>query len=478
MKGKRVSLYLAGIAFCEALSLLAGCTFINPPNGGTDQTCGTQVGDPNEVLAGCVNDQDGNPAVAATVLVYPSNSGALAKPSVLPSTLSSTDSAGNPIAADLPDSIVVQTNNYGRYSITRKLPARSYDILIQSSSDAHQPDGSPRPMSASLKPNVSVDTGGHLMLNTLTLLPRGSIQGRVVDGFGSTIPGVICSDPGGRFVDTTDETGWFNLALPQGRYTLICSHSPQKQVRLDGIAVASNQDTRLPLVELSDGEGNIPLGILTAKYDSITGTVHLSWPKTSFNGFFWYEVRRIDTRKFPDSVSFRTTDTVYDDLVYRSRAEKNSTRLYYNVRVRTNTRLKDWATGQAIDVRPPQVVGPDIELGYADTTAGPGPLDSLIVHPDSLFTVGDTAQFLGKYQNLFRSNTKIIWVVKRAYDDTFAWIPESSETRSILKLSGTDAFRYPCLLAGKMQISLTVEDEMGTSNTVSLRFEIVKPKDP
>lgn len=460
--------HLPGLALFAGM-LLAGCNFINSPGGGGEGTCGTQVGDPNEVLAGCVNDENGNPAIAATVLVYQSKPGTLAKAAAY--------SSGNAALPDPPVSILVQTNNYGRYSITSKLPADSYDILIQANASDLQPDGTPKTPAVALKTNIRINAGGRLLLEAQQLHPRGSLKARVTDKFGGVLPGAICSDPSGRFVDTTDETGFLNMSLPQGHYSLTFSHSPQKPVTRE-VDVVAGLDTKLETVELSDGEGNITPALITAKYDSVTGMVHLGWPKTGFTGFFSYEVRRIDIHKFPESTLYRTSDTVFDDLVYRSRAEKDSTSLYYSVVVRTGTKTNDWAKSNLLDVKPPKVVGPDIEMGYKTSAAGSDTLDSIVVRKDSVFTVGDTAHFLARYRNQFRSNTKLLWVAKRAYDDTFAWIPEMSEPRTILALSGYDVYAYPCLLPGKIEISLTVEDELGTFNTVSLRFEIVKPKDP
>src|SRR5205807_2677393 len=81
---------------------------------------GTEVGDPNEVLAGCLVDDQGQPAVGALVRIVPSSQSSLAK--------SAADETIVP-ADTLPREEMAYTDGQGRYSF-KDLPTGKYDLLF------------------------------------------------------------------------------------------------------------------------------------------------------------------------------------------------------------------------------------------------------------------------------------------------------------------------------------------------------------
>jgi hypothetical protein len=454
----RVSAPLAGLFLSVAAAFLVSCVPVNPGGGSGGGTCGSQITDPDEVLAGCLIDKDGGPAIGARVQAFQIGSKASAKRSAV----------GDTDASDLEltrSGKLVYTDGTGRYSFKKVLGEGSYDLLFQSVSAIQGKDS--LDTAYALHPDIYVSKS-YLFLDKDFLSKRGYIVGVLEDKSSlDPIVGATCFVPGKPFGDTSDIHG-FRWSMPAGIYSVVCRYPPYQDAMFEKITVISGQDAdvHLQMGMKDDTSHDFAPAYLTASYDSLSGVVHLTWPAMDFRGFHGYEVRRIDPTKFPDVVFFHPEDSSFDDLVYTTRADTIPKRLYYAVTcIRTNTSIRDW-TPAVVDVKPPPIVGADIELGLV-------PADTSHADTSNTVVVGDTARIWSRFENHLRINTELAWSAQRPVDDTFAWVEDYSQVRKIRALSGTDTLAYLCKSPGKVKIKLTVTDEQGISNTSYLRFNVV-----
>jgi hypothetical protein len=420
-----------------------GCNLVNPPGA----VCGTQISDPTEGLAGCLITETNEPAISASVRLIPSNV-ALSKPSAT--------SDGFPGMAEITD-FTAKTNEYGYYEIKHP-PVGDYDIIFSSDKGA------------SFRRRVLIDTIPQY-LGKDKIKSYGWLEGTIIDDEWKTgiesahgIDSVSCSIHWDFPKSLSTMNGKFKLFAPEGTYNMTCHKPPFRDTTLANIKIVAGMPTTLGDLQMEKGDPERPgksPAILLAVYDSVTGRVNLSWPKVAFAGFAAYAIKRTDPKKIPETPIFFTRELSFSDLVYATRADSASKDLYYSITcMRTDgTSTVEVGKATAIKVSPPAKVGADIDLNFASG--------------DSHLAMGATLKVVVDYRNYLRINTKLIWTLEGTLKDSSTVL--KTETLSLAVLAGTSIYSRVCDVPGNWKLQVTIEDEIGVSNSAFLKFEVNKP---
>lgn len=427
----------AGIAVPALLLqlLILGCG-----STGSDRVCGTEVADPDEVLAGCLVDVNGEPAVGIVVLATRTvEQAAKAGYSTVPS-------AGDVV----PDS--AETDRQGRYSF-RKLDQGFYYITAQDTTNR-----------SSLAPRIRQVGKSYFHLGLDTLFRTGRIKGKVLSAALETWGArATCDVPGQPYMVKTGVGGEFHLEVPPGKYAIICEADQHLPATVEGVEVMPGQETvvSVPMSTKEDAESVPPApDRVSAVYDTALGIIHLSWPPVEFKEKFLYYVRRIDPKNSADYKMFSMTDTFFSDVIYpplsdTSAAAREPKTVIYNIltcKFGTNIMSRSMARIEVPNVRPPLLAGPVLELKALGGAAE--------------FFVGDTASLAGAYRNPRRLNKRLVWIL----EETGVVL----KSRNLTDTAGVDTLAHVWTTAGKAGIRFTVVDEAGASASASLSF-LIKP---
>ncbi|MBW8888099.1 MAG: carboxypeptidase regulatory-like domain-containing protein [Fibrobacteres bacterium] len=251
----------------------------------------TETGNPN--LRGTQIDAQGRPAPGVVKLF------------LLPAA--AAPGAGDtrpPIGPRLLDSVIVGTNGGYRFD---GLAAGTYAL-----------EGRDRAQAAfALVGGLVISAPGDTLLRDLPLAPPGRITGRVTRGPNARPAGIRGDEKIlVRLADAdrsteTDTAGLFSLEkVPAGTYRLAFAAEDGHYLTryLDGVAVASGTETKLPLVELEWSQYGEPPAVagLRIAIDSSAGIARLSWRAVPLSGgaSVLYAVTRdgVEIHRGPDTV--------------------------------------------------------------------------------------------------------------------------------------------------------------------------------
>ncbi len=132
-------------------------------------------------------------------------------------------------------------------------------------------------------------------LGTFTMLPPGTISGKVQVVGSSVYDNVKCYIPGTSYQATPDEAGEFTVSnIPPGTYSLVCFKTGYIRNKTEDIPVRSGEDTRIPAVTLNpDTTGRpLPPRDVRAFYETTSGEVRLSWDSSYSPDIYGYYVYR------------------------------------------------------------------------------------------------------------------------------------------------------------------------------------------
>lgn len=438
-RGNRAEIIRAGIAVPALLVqlLILGCGTTGP-----DGLCkGTEVADPDEVLAGCLVDEKGEPAVGIVVLATRTVEQA------------AKTGATNRRAQAADTSYSVETDRRGRFSFKNLEKGASYYITAQDTVKK-----------SSLAPKLLHIDKAFSFLGLDTLFRTGRIKGKVLSAY-LEIWGTraTCDVPGQPYMVKTDDDHEFFLEVPPGRYEVICEADQHMGARVEDIVVTPGQETAVTVSMFTIEAAQTfppPPDRVSAVYDTALGIIHLSWSQVRFSERLLYYVRRIDPNNNSAYKMFSTSDTFFSDVIYppmadTSAAAREPKTVIYNIltyKFGTNILSKSMARIDVPNVRPPLLVGPILDLKALGGATE--------------FFVGDTAALVGTYRNPRRLNKRLVWIL----EETGAEL----KTRSLADTAGADTLRHAWTTAGKAGIRLTVVDEAGATASAALPF-LIKP---
>lgn len=440
MSGRRIRAgnALSGLAaFLPGLPfLLASCVSLEPV-----KSCSTEIPDPTEDIAGCLVDLDDNPLAGITVYLTPA-SDAAAKEAA----------SADPISEGPIDTVI--TSKMGRYSFSG-LEDGFYFVTVNDSDRAlvevRQAENSFTQRSLKVD---TLKTAGALEVTVFSAIDKQPIEL------------VNCDIPGKPILARTDENGKVELQLPPGKsYDLRCVIGDGFEVvKKSGIAIQSgvvHRDTFYMSSKHGSKSRPPSPASASARYDSITGIVHLTWSKVNYPGFKYW-IYRVDPTLQNLYAENTTTDTQYADVVYWPPSETGpviakSKWLVYNigtVLTSSSYTLSLDPVQLRVEVTPPVFLGPSVSLSFPGGKGG--------------CTVGDTARLAGAFSNRYRSNRSLAWTDAISGDTLQA-------AREYRDSAGTDTLVYPCRAPRSLRVRFTVIDESGLSASAFLPFEVKEP---
>lgn len=416
------------LSTCAAALLILGCGPGGPGLPDEGGRCGTEVPDPTEMVVGCLVDESDRPAPG--IIVH----AAYVKPLAKEGTVQPADTV---VHADTTDS-------QGRFSFNR-LKESTYIISAQDDTLRSMP-------SHKVMPRFGVRTE----LGKNTLYRNGFAEILLQDRTsGQPLPSVFCGEKDMLFAAQSGVDGRFNLVLPPGDYTLACATDHTALVAsLDSFGVSSAETTTvtISLVRRDEVEARpLPPKSVTARYDQVTGIVHLSWPRiTNPSGGILYFVKRTDLSIGSHAYStFFTSDTFHSDVIPWPKDEDGVVRtkpkaINYNVGASFLNRitLSRTTVDTLITVHPPLFLGPEVEVN--------------LLGDKTTFLVGDTARLVGSWRNPYRENLRFAWTMD---SDGSGLKPMGN----LPGAAGSDTLAYPCTSPGRFGIRFKVTDQSGAA---------------
>ncbi|MDB5103208.1 MAG: hypothetical protein JWP91_897 [Fibrobacteres bacterium] len=397
--------------------------------------CGTEVQDPYEV-AGCVEQENGEPAIGVRVVAIASG------------PLTKVSGSGG-LEASGSDTAITDREGFFLF---KSLPHGNYNLIYEDVSR----DSSGK-LRAALRSNVNTLIEPQFVQKVK--LQRSNFLFVVVkDKTADQLLGdVECHLEGTPYYATTSPNGVAVFEVPQGSYNILCykvNYTPvqfQTEFYKD---VTKKDGNKTVDIQLSQGEDvKIPSPInLIVTQDPATSNVNLSWGKPVSTQALKYRVKRNVTEMPAQSKSFDVGyDLFYFDAVFGGEPDTVTAKtLVYSVAcVRGDGITGLYATKQFTAVR-----GPSVTLAILDS-AGTG------------FRTGDTARIVATYSSRFFRNDTLTWKVRNAPDSV-----RILRTIPLPERAGSDTLLYPCAARGEPELELRVKDETGITSVSRLVLHI------
>lgn len=240
-------------------------------------------------ISGTLVDIHGKPVAEAKVKAWPASNG--------PNGLGQN--------ADSVHAATAMTDPQGRYSLAN-LEVGVYNIYGEKN------DGTV------LIPRVKYLEADQ-SLGTDTLKPSGSISGKVLSD-GNGLGPVFCYLQGSSLVAITDSNGVFLLEnVPEGEYRLNYFGESRKKAIDSPVVVLSGKTTQLADKKLSIDLALQPPApkIISATYDSISGTMNIRWNAVHVEDFQEYWIEAFDeTDTLQVNINYYSViDTVFSDEI-------------------------------------------------------------------------------------------------------------------------------------------------------------------
>ncbi len=302
---------------------------------------------------------------------------------------------------------------------------------------------------------VYADDSDTLDLGTDTMRAPGSIAGLVLLDSAAEA-GVLIYIPGTSFAARSDEDGLFTMSfVPEGTYNIYYTNTGFVTGIDSSVLVLSGLTTILDTMNLIRDDNGVPPAPqnLSAAYDTVSGTVSLSWDAVNVSDLFGYYIYR---KNRDDSIAFVKIGTAYDtlftDTVFTDLLDTAAYNLRYAVKS-VDTLTEESLFSSAVDVH---AVSPrDVRTFFTWTMA-----------PDTGDTVmsGDTVALAVNFTNATRINILIRWYT----DDPLTPV----RIFNVNAKDGSDTLNYIWHDTGSHAVCIEALDERGSvwrdSCTVSI----------
>ncbi|MDD5674618.1 MAG: kelch repeat-containing protein [Chitinivibrionales bacterium] len=194
-------------------------------------------------------------------------------------------------------------------------------------------------------------------VGTDTLRPPGWIEGRVIID-NTDMSGVACFVPGASLLALSNDTGGFTIGgVPQGTYRVYFYHAGYLTGRDTLVMVTAGRGTFLPplTLQIDPAGAPPPPRNLTATYDSLSGSVRLSWHPVAVADAAGYSVYRIVNGQTvaENRTPVNIQDTFFVDTVKQSLSAVTPTTLVYFVTVHDRDLNESDHSVQALVSAPP-----------------------------------------------------------------------------------------------------------------------------
>jgi hypothetical protein len=403
-------------------------------SGCSDQpykNCGTQITDPDDPLAGCVELENGQPAVAVRVVAVPS--GAAAKTSALAKG-----------AAAAPDYLTTHTDGRGLYRFD-DVPDGDYSLVFEDSATRNTGE-----WRVGRTVNVTVKNGGKQFLPKVTLQRAGTLSVTVVDGGSeSLVVGAECRVDGTPYVGSSAANGAFILYLPESRlYEMTCDLKPYTP-RIIRFEINSGQ-TKSVKVQMFEGDGPTtipPPTNLSAVLDTATGIVRVAWSNPSVPGPFEYIVKRADVGTGGILTLSGLGDTVHYDAVFGGdSATVTAKTMQYSVAC-----VQRGKTGYFAFSKPLMVTrGPAARIAFLDTAK-------------TSCHANDSISFEGSWSSRFQDASLLAWSLRG----------DILKSKPLSGREGKDTLTIPCGDPGDPTVELRVKDVAGVTAVTRLQLQVI-----
>ncbi len=407
-----------------------------------DKFCGTEVQDPNEIIFGCAVDNDG-PAKGVRVTAYVADiGGALAKHA----GSSGPDSLSEPLP-HIDSAHLAFTDETGRFSFTQRLPVGNYNLLFEDTSES---DTTKRHIQ--WYRNVKRDPSQLTILDHVELAkPRTLIIQVKSQADGSLLEQARCTVEGAGLSDTTKGLGVIEFRLPPGRFPITCTKGDYYWMQTDTVEVGEDKTTeKVFYLKSLGGDGFLdPPANFLADYDSISGSVRLTWTPDEVQKPNYYGVRRTDIG-FGASwhLPVPTVDTFFNDALFSGRDDSlQSKTVQYNLySLRSDAGYKGTASILKVTAPRPVAFGARVEV--------------TLLNGKPKYIAGDTALVVVAWSNAIRANATLLWRVK-GRSDTLLF-------KDSLSRAGRDTLPFRIPGTGAYDVGAVVVDSAGYRSWGSL----------
>jgi Kelch motif len=294
-------------------------------------------------------------------------------------------------------------------------------------------------------------------VGTDTLYPPGSISGQVTVNYPVDLRHIYCNIPGMSYNANPDSTGIFKISnVPRGSYTVLFMYNGTDfslaDTQVKNIIVQSNSNTFIGIIKMylsRVGDPPMPLG-LTAVYDSLSGSVALSWGSVPVPDFRNFIILRENSNSPAGYFQIDSTrDTFFIDRINFSDTVGYS--VYYKIQCFDSSGSPSQVTPAiTINAKPPA----------GKTTVTISKIDSA----GRLDFITETAT----YTNPSTPVKKLIWT--KTNGDTI------QVKDSVNKSSGTDFAKISWDTTGKQGVYFTTIDNLGRTSKDSTFVTIVQDK--
>ena len=438
---------IGGMLFIRIAALASALAVFSACGVGPGALCGTEHQDPDEVVVGCVDQENGGPAVGVRVVAVPVGGGRAG--------------AGKFMAgASVADSAIVRqvdtawTNSNGRYTFDKKLAPGEYDLYFEDTG-SHQQDKRPiqRYVGAYRKVDSAFKVKAVTMRNPLMLMVKVTEQDRV-----TPIVGANCKIENTPYTHSTNKLGIAVFYMPKATYNVSCILVGETQAQSSIIEVSDD----------SGGVGSFSLFVtdsranalsapenLRAVYDSITGVVRVSWSPVEHRQLTGYGLRRVDVDLGGGPKETPANDTTFNDVAFADTLDSLQQKHFLYSIYSLRSKIYEIGSRQVeLRVVRPLAMGPRIDTIFA-------------LAPDYSYQPGDTALIVAEWRNRIRGNDTLYWRVKGA-----------SQVMAGTKnppASGRDTLAFPVTAAGYVEIGITIRDAEGYRSWDSRTFRFGSP---